>query len=90
MRKSDISTHVAERVSLSKTEARSAVDALLGAVGDALTRGERVYLPGLGAFSLRSRPARRGRNPRTGERIDLPASKTPHFKAARALRDAVR
>ncbi len=76
--------------SLSKAEARSAVDELLGIVGDALARGERVYLPGLGAFSLRSRPARRGRNPRTGERIDLPASKTPHFKAAKALSNTVR
>ncbi len=90
MRKHDIVAHVAERGSLSKAEAQGAVNALLDAVGDALARGDRVSLPGFGAFEVRSRPARRGRNPRTGEGVDIPASKAPAFRAGRNLQDAVR
>lgn len=90
MRKSDIAAHVAEQDSLSKAEAERAVDALLEAIRGALASGEKVTLPGFGAFSTRSRAARQGRNPATGERITVAASKTPAFKAGKALRDAVR
>ena len=90
MRKSDIAAHVAEQNSLSKAEAERAVNALLEAVRGALAGGETVTLPGFGTFSARSRAARDGRNPATGERITVAASKTPSFKAGKALRDAVR
>ena len=90
MRKSDIAAHVAEQDSLSKAEAERAVDALLEAIRGALASGEKVTLPGFGTFSVRSRAARQGRNPATGERITVAASKTPAFKAGKALRDAVR
>ena len=90
MRKSDIAAYVAEQDSLSKAEAERAVNALLEAIRDALASGETVSLPGFGTFSTRSRAARQGRNPATGEPIDIAASKTPSFKAGKALRDAVR
>ena len=90
MRKSDIAAHVAEQDSLSKAEAERAVDALLEAIRGALASGEKVTLPGFGTFSVRSRAARQGQNPATGERIDIAASKAPSFRAGKALRDAVR
>ena len=90
MRKSDIAAHVSEKVCLSKAEAQSAVNALLDTVGGVLANGERVSLPGFGAFSTKNRAARQGRNPYTGESIDVPASKLPSFRAGKALRDAVR
>ena len=90
MRKSDIAAHVADRVSLSKAQAEGAVNALIEAIRGALANGEKVSLVGFGTFSTRSRPARRGRNPRTGESIAIAATKTPSFKAGKALRDTVR
>ena len=90
MRKSDIAAHVADRVSLSKAQAEGAVNALIEAIRGALANGEKVSLAGFGTFSTRSRPARRGRNPRTGESIAIAATKTPSFKAGKALRDTVR
>ena len=90
MRKFDIAAHVADRASLPKAEAEYAVNALLEAIRGALASGEKVSLVGFGTFSARSRPARMGRNPRTGESIAIAASKTPSFKAGKALRDAVR
>lgn len=90
MRKSDIAAHAAEQDSLSQAEAERAVNALLEAIRGALASGEKVTLPGFGTFSVRSRAARQGRNPATGERITVAASKTPSFKAGKALRDAVR
>ncbi len=90
MRKSDIAAHVADRVSLSKAQAEGAVNALIEAIRGALANGEKVSLAGFGTFSTRSRSARRGRNPRTGESIAIAATKTPSFKAGKALRDTVR
>ena len=90
MRKSDIAAHVAEQDSLSKAQAERAVDALLEAIRGALASGEKVTLPGFGTFLTRSRAARQGRNPATGERIAVAASKAPSFRAGKALRDAVR
>ena len=90
MRKRDIAAHVADRVSLSKGQAEDAVNALLEAIQGALASGEKVSLVGFGTFSTRSRLARSGRNPHTGESIAIAASKTPSFKAGKALRDAVR
>ena len=90
MRKSDIAAYVSEQDSLSKAEAARAVNALLEAILGALASGETVTLPGFGTFSTRSRAARQGRNPATGEPIAVAATKTPSFKAGKALRDAVR
>ena len=90
MRKPDIAAYVAEQDSLSQAEAERAVNALLEAIRDALASGEKVSLPGFGTFSTKSRAARRGRNPATGEPIAIAASKTPSFRAGKALRDAVR
>ena len=90
MRKPDIAARAAEPDSLSKAEAERAVNVLLKAIRGALASGETVSLAGFGTLSTRSRAARQGRNPATGERIDIAASKTPTFKAGKALRDAVR
>ncbi len=90
MRKSDIAAHVADRVSLKKAQAEGAVDAVFEAIRDALANGDTVSVRGFGTFSTKSRPARTGRNPRTGESIAIAASKATSFKAAKALRDGLR
>ena len=90
MNKSEMISQVASRVSLSKDEASAAVDEVLDAIQDALGNGDTVALTGFGTFSVRSRPARTGRNPQTGESIEIAASKSPAFKAGKTLRDAVR
>ena len=82
-------SRVASRVSLSKSEASAAVDGVLDAIQDALANGDKVALAGFGTFSVRSRPARTGRNPQTGESIEIAASKFAAFKAGKTLRDAV-
>ena len=89
MKKSDISSHVAGQASLSKAAADTAVNAVFSAITDALAREESVTIAGFGTFSTKRRPARQGRNPRTGERITIAASTAPSFKAGKSLRDAV-
>ena len=89
MNKSDLSARVASEVSLSKADADSAVNAVLSAIGDSLARREAVNIAGFGTFSVKSRPERQGRNPRTGESITIAASTVPAFKAGKALREAV-
>ena len=89
MNKSDISDRLAGRLGLSKVAAKDAVDGVFEAIGEALANGEEVRLAGFGNFAARSRAARTGRNPQTGEVLSIPASKTPSFKAGKALRDAV-
>lgn len=74
---------------LSKADAAKAVDAVLEAVTSALSSGDDVRLVGFGTFSVSERKASEGRNPRTGETIQIPASKQPKFKAGKALKDAV-
>ena len=83
-------SRVGNRASLSKAETTAAVDGVFDAIEDALARGESVALTGFGTFSIKSRPARTGRHPRTGESIEIAASKSPAFKAGKTLRDAVR
>ena len=90
MTKRELAAHVATRTSLSKSDADAAVSAVFSAIADALASGETVTITGFGVFSARSRPARPGRNPRTGETITIAASTTPSFKAGKTLRDAVR
>ena len=91
MNKSDLSARVAEAASLSRTEADSALTAMCSAIAEALAEGESVAIAGFGTFSTTPpRPARQARNPRTGESIAIAASNAPAFKAAKALRDAVK
>ena len=89
MNKQDVVAAVAKSSGISKASADDAVDAIFGAITDALRNGEDVRLVGFGTFSTRRRAARQGRNPRTGETIQIPASTQPKFKAGRPLKDAV-
>ena len=89
MNKSEIVGRVALRMGLSKSVAEGAVDTVLAAIGEALAKDEDVRIAGFGKFATRSRPARAGRNPRTGESVAIPASKVPSFKAGKALREVV-
>ena len=89
MNKSDIVSRVAAQSSLSRAAADSLVNAVFTAIGDGLAQDEAVAIAGFGAFSIKKRPARSGRNPRTGEPITIAASAVPAFKASKALRDAV-
>ena len=89
MNKADLATRVATEPSLPSADADAAVRAVFSAIVEALARGETSRIAGCGTFSTGARPDRHGRNPRTGERIDIAASTTPTFKADRTLRDAV-
>ena len=90
MNKRDISGRVAARLRLRKAEAEAVVDTVFEAIGESLAREEAVRIAGFGTFATRSREARTGRNPGTGEAVAIPASKAPAFRAARALRDRVK
>lgn len=89
MNKQELINRVAEDCNLSKSEAACAVDAVFSAVTDALREGDSVSMIGFGTFSVKRREARTGRNPRTGEQIQIAASNIPSFKAGKALKDAV-
>jgi DNA-binding protein HU-beta len=89
MNKSDLVDAIANSSGLTKADAGRAVDAFVGSVTSALQSGQAVSLIGFGTFSVRDRAARQGRNPRTGETINIKASKNPAFKAGKALKDAV-
>lgn len=89
MNKAELIDAVADSADLSKASAGRAVDAAIEAVTSALRKGDNVTLVGFGTFSVRSRAARLGRNPRTGEEIQIKASKVPGFKAGKALKDAI-
>ena len=89
MTKADLVSKVADLASLTKADADKAVDAVLTAITAALKAGDDVRLAGFGRFSVSSRAAREGKNPRTGEKITIPASKAPKFSAGKALKDAL-
>lgn len=89
MNKTDLIDAVADKAGLSKADAGRAVDALLEVVTKALKKNDKVSLVGFGTFMVRKRSARKGRNPKTGAEIKIAASKTPAFKAGKALKDAV-
>ncbi len=89
MNKNELISSVAERTGLSKSDTASAVDSVFDAITDALTGGDEVRLVGFGTFSVAQRQASTGRNPRTGETIQIPASKQPKFKAGKGLKDSV-
>lgn len=90
MNKTELVAAVATKAELSKKDAEAAVKAVVDAVTEALKDGEKVALVGFGTFEVKTRAARTGKNPRTGEVIDIPESKVPSFKAGSALKDAVK
>ncbi|MBN1289479.1 MAG: HU family DNA-binding protein [Actinobacteria bacterium] len=87
--KKELVDAVASDAGLSKTDAASAVDAVLNAITDALKKGEKVQLPGFGSFEVKERKERQGINPKTGEKITIAATKAPTFKAGKGLKTAV-
>jgi len=89
MNKAELTDAVAARANLSKSDAGDAVDAVFDSIASALANGESVSLIGFGTFSISNRAARTGRNPRTGETIQIAASRAAKFKAGKALKDAV-
>ena len=89
MNKGDLIESVAGSAGLSKADAGRAVDAFIGSITGALKGGNQVSLVGFGTFTVKRRAARMGRNPRTGEAIEIKASNVPGFKAGKALKDAV-
>lgn len=89
MNKAELIEAVAASADLSKADATKAVDSAISNITDALKRGEQVSLVGFGTFSVKQRAARQGRNPQTGETIQIKASKVPGFKAGKGLKDAV-
>ncbi|MDA8232330.1 MAG: HU family DNA-binding protein [Magnetospirillum sp.] len=89
MNKNDLVTAVANSTGLSKTDAAKAVDGVFDAITSALKGGDEVRLVGFGTFAVAERAASEGRNPRTGQKIAIPASKQPKFKAGKGLRDSV-
>ncbi len=89
MNKNDLVASVAEHTGLSKMDATKAVDAVFDCITRSLKKGNEVRLVGFGTFNVRKRAASKGRNPRTGEELKIPASKQPKFKAGKGLKDAV-
>ncbi|MFZ3193336.1 MAG: HU family DNA-binding protein [Moraxellaceae bacterium] len=89
MNKSELIDAIASKSDLSKAQAVQALEATFAAIEDALKAGEAVTLVGFGTFSVKERAARTGRNPKTGEPIQIAASKVPGFKAGKGLKDAV-
>ena len=90
MTKVELIAAVATEAGLSKKDAEKAVNAVFASVQDALVAGDKVQLIGFGTFETKERAARKGRNPATKQEIMIPASKTPVFKAGKALKDAVK
>ncbi len=89
MNKTDLVNAVA-KAGFSKKDADAAINAVFDGITDALKNGDKVQLVGFGTFSVRERAAKEGLNPRTKEKIHIPASKVPGFKAGKALKDAVK
>lgn len=89
MNKTELIDMVATAADISKAAAGRAVDAVFDGISASLKRGDAATVVGFGTFSVSDRPARSGRNPRTGETINIPASKSPKFKAGKALKDAL-
>ena len=89
MNKTELIAAVAEKADLSKKDAEAAITATVDAITEALTQGEKVQLVGFGAFEVKCRAERTGRNPKTKESIKIPASKVPVFKPGKALKDVV-
>ncbi|QQE72767.1 HU family DNA-binding protein [Brevibacillus composti] len=90
MNKTELIAKVAETTELTKKDATKAVDAVLDAIAEALKQGDKVQLIGFGNFEVRERAARKGRNPQTGEEIEIASSKVPAFKPGKQLKDSIK
>ena len=89
MNKTELIAAVAEKAGMTKKDAERAVSATMETIAQALTNGDKVHVSGFGIFEVKAREARVGRNPRTKEAIQIPATRLPAFKASKALKDAV-
>jgi len=90
MKKADLVAKVADEAKIPRAAAERAINAFVNVVTDALKAGDKVTLPGFGTFMVAQRAARKGRNPRTGQEIQIPSAKVPKFKVGKNLRDAVK
>ena len=90
MNKTELINAVAAKAEISKKDAEKAIAAVFGSIEDALKAGDKVQLIGFGTFEVKERAARTGHNPKTGEAIEIAASKIPAFKAGAALKNAVK
>lgn len=89
MTRTELVANVAEKSGITKKDADKILNAVFESVKQALVEGDKVQIIGFGTFEIRNRSARKGRNPQTGEEINIPASKLPSFKAGKALKEAV-
>ena len=89
MNKAEFINSVAERAGLSKADAERAVNAMIDTTVDTVAAGDSLTLPGFGTYTPRARQARKGRNPQTGEPLEIPTAMVPSFKPGKALKDAV-
>ena len=90
MKKEELVKKIAEKTGLKRSEVEKTLKAFVETLGEALEKGERIAIPGLGIFNVRERKARKGRNPRTGKEIKIPARKTIRFKPAKSLSEKVK
>ena len=90
MNKSELISVVAEKADMTKKDTEKVVNAVFESIEESLGKGEKVQVIGFGTFDVRARKEREGRNPATGEAIQIPAVKVPVFKAGKALKDSVR
>lgn len=90
MNKAELVSMVAEKAAHSKKDVDVVVDSLITVIKETLAGGEKIVLSGFGTFEVRERAAREGRNPRTGEKIAIPAQNSPAFSAGKALKEAVK
>ncbi len=89
MNKTELIVALAQKAEITKKDAEKAVNAFVDVVVDALKEGEKVQIVGFGTFETKERPAREGNNPRTGEKVQIAASKTASFKVGKALKDSL-
>lgn len=89
MNKAELVSAVAEKTDLTKKDVEKCLTAVLDSIGDALSKTDKVQLVGFGTFEIRERAARKGRNPQTGQEIEIAATKVPVFKAGKVLREVV-
>ncbi len=89
MNKTELIAAIAEKTGFSKKDSEAALAATIGSIAEELKKGNKIQLIGFGTFGIKERKARQGRNPRTGKVVKIAASKTPVFKAGKALKDSV-
>ncbi len=90
MKKSDLIAKIADKAGMTKKDAEKALNAFIDTVAETLAADDKISLVGFGTFETKKRAARKGKNPRTGEIIDIPASKVPAFKVGQGLKNAVK